>query len=137
MKRIILYIVATVLLLSVTLNALAVTTIGPNAYSTLSSATKTTARSDPRITLTNVTVEDADLYYTLWVRRNEDDSKTRVTLQYEIYDGDNGFLSDVVYLWDYYGSYIVVGDSYAVRVHSHPDTGTGVINTIEVSSFIP
>ena len=135
MKKRNLCIVTVLILLSVACTALAVTTIGPLAYCTLISATKTKS-GEPKITFANVVVEDVDLFYTLYVRHNEDDCKVRVTPYYDIYDGDNGLQSEIYYM-PKYASCVTIGDKYAVRVYSHEDTGTGVINTIEATSFIP
>ena len=132
MKRRILCIVTALVLLSVAFSALATTMVGPNVYVSLATATKLSSTTNIGLTLSEARVENTELWIWLWTRHNTTGEQSSGS--YRIYDGDTGVQSRVEHVNE---EYTVVGDSYTLRVRSHPDSDIGEKSIISASKFVP
>lgn len=132
MKRTLVCIVVTVLLLSIALGAMAATMVGPNVYVSLVTATKASSTTNIGLTISEARVENTELWIWLWTRHNSTGEQSSGS--YRIYDGDTGVQSRVEHV---NAEYTVVGDSYTLRVRSHPDADIGEKCIISVSRFVP
>ena len=134
MKRTILLIVTAVLLLSVALNALAVTVYGPGVYVTLASGTKASTSAEPSVAFSYVDIEGVGPFI-YWI---ENRTKTgQVTGDYYLDDDASG-TKRVYYMAEARADgKVVAGDRYALSGKSGSGQAADDYCTVNYSRFVP